>query len=88
MLEIGQTSSFVSLNAQLLRNVQFGWVGFGGEGVRHSPHIQYERDGALLDVNGFVRQTQRKFETDSGFEPSPMCPLRAVEFAAKHFPFR
>uniref|UniRef100_A0A914ZTX6 Vitellogenin n=2 Tax=Parascaris TaxID=6254 RepID=A0A914ZTX6_PARUN len=74
--------------AQRQRDARFGWVGFGGEGVHHSPHIQYERDGALLDVNGFVRQTQHKFETDSGFEPPPMSPLRAIQFAAKYFPFR
>ncbi|VDK62311.1 unnamed protein product [Anisakis simplex] len=70
------------------RDARFGWIGYGGEGIHHSPHIHYGHDSALLDMNAFVRQTQHKFESESGFEPKPMCTLEAIKYAVEHFPFR
>ncbi|KAK0393248.1 hypothetical protein QR680_000115 [Steinernema hermaphroditum] len=74
-------------------NDKLGWVGFGGFGAHNDPHLQSSGIGSVVfDAAGIytiAKEAHYSVPEDSLLETPPESdPMRAVQYAIRHYPFR
>ncbi|TMS40123.1 hypothetical protein L596_006544 [Steinernema carpocapsae] len=84
-------SEFVSSLAK--GSEKFGWVGFGGFGAHNHPHLQSSPSASVVfdaaGIQAVAKEDHYSVPEDSLLEmPAKSDPMRAVEFAINHYPFR